>query len=183
MIETPRLRLRAFVPSDWKDIKSVLSDPEANHYVHSPTWSKQKLRPWFDRCIENSKQQDPDVDNWAIVLKDSGTVIGWFGIIRPDKPVTEKERTLSFTLGRQYWGHGYMVEVLEAIFAYEFTFKGTHRISGACITQDAPLSREMEKAGMVYEGSFLDTDSDGRSVNRHRYAVHQHEYFSTGEQD
>jgi RimJ/RimL family protein N-acetyltransferase len=38
----------------------------------------------------------------------------------------------------------------------------------------------MEKAGMRYEGTFDDTDSEGNRALRHRYAIHANEYRSQG---
>ena len=80
-----------------------------------------------------------------------------------------------------YQGLGYMTEVLEAVFAYEFALNGLNRISGTCEVEDMASIRMMEKAGMTYEETF--PDPKDKPANRRRYAIHQKEYFLQDKQD
>ena len=108
MLETDHLMLCDFLPSDWEDIKALLSDPEVTRYLYFADWTEKQLRSWFDRCIEKSVQSDSGTYNWTISLKDSGTIIGWFGASRPNIPAMDNERTFKCALHRKYWRNGYM---------------------------------------------------------------------------
>jgi len=181
LLETNRLLLRDFVPLDWEAINTVLSDPEVTRYMHFAAWTEEKRREWFDWCIDNSHELNPDVYNWALALKTTGTVIGWLGIGSASHPTMDHERDFGYALDRHAWGHGYMTEALRAVLAFEFEALGTQRIFATCETANRASARVMEKAGMHYEGTFDDTDSEGNQALRHRYAMHTNEYGSRDE--
>jgi [ribosomal protein S5]-alanine N-acetyltransferase len=71
-----------------------------------------------------------------------------------------------------------MTEAVRAVLAYEFEVRGTLRMFATCETGNVGSARVMEKAGMHYEGTFQGTDFEGNWANRHRYALHAHEYRS-----
>jgi len=183
VLETNRLKFSEFTPSDWEEIKALLSNPEVIRYLHFAHWTETQLRAWFDRCIENSAQSTHAAYDFAIHLKDSHSIIGWFGIRKPDKPTTDKERAFTCALHRRYWGNGYMTEALQAIFAYEFTLNGICQITGTCEPENISSAKMMEKVGMTNEGIIFATDPAGKSANRLKYVVHQDEYFATDKKD
>jgi len=177
MLETVRLLLRYFIPSDWHAIHEILSDQEVIRHLQFSTWSEKQLRAWFNQCIETSMQNRPHTHNWVIILKESHTTIGWFSTGEPDITSIKRDWTFQCALHHKYQGFGYMTEVLEAVFAFEFALNGINRISGTCEVEDMASIRMMEKAGMTYEGTYSDADSEDKSINRCRYAIHQKEYF------
>jgi len=63
MLESDRLVLRDFVSTDWDPIDVMLSDPEVTCYMHFAAWTEEKRRAWFEWCIANSQQPNPDVYN------------------------------------------------------------------------------------------------------------------------
>jgi [ribosomal protein S5]-alanine N-acetyltransferase len=178
VLETHRLLLRDFVPFDWDAINMVLSDAEVTRYMHFAYWNEEKRRAWFEECIANSQQPDPDVYNWAISLKDTGKVIGWLGIGSASHPTMERERDFGYVLNRHFWRRGIMTEAVRAVLAYEFEVLGTLRVFATCETGNIGSARVMEKAGMHYEGTVQGMDFEGNWANRHRYALHAHEYRS-----
>lgn len=171
VLTTERLILRDFEPADWGTTNAILSDPEITRYMHFAGWNEEKRREWFEWCIENSQEPNPDVYNWAICLKDTPNVIGWLGIGSPSQPTMEHERDFGYALSPRYWGQGYMTEALEAVLSYEFMMLKTQRIFATCEVSNPASARVMEKAGMRYEGTFDDTDSEGNRALRHRYAI------------
>ena len=64
-----------------------------------------------------------------------------------------------------------MPEALRAVFTYEFTILGTHRIIAECETPNLASARVMQKCGMAYEGTFYDADFEGNWANRYRYSI------------
>lgn len=175
-LATKRLILRDFVPPDWAALSAFLSDPDVTHFMHFANYSEADLRDWFDGCLENSQSERQTAYNWAIVLKASEKLIGWFGIGGPSKPSMPGERDFGFALNKQFWGNGYMTEALQAVLAYEFEHLETKRIFATCETENTASARVMQKAGMQYEGTFYEADFEGNEANRHQYAISRGEF-------
>ena len=72
--------LRAFLPDDWAALNAVLSDTEAMEHMHFRSWNDEQRRTWFDECLAAGQHSSPDGMSWAVERKDTGEVIGWFGI-------------------------------------------------------------------------------------------------------
>jgi ribosomal-protein-alanine N-acetyltransferase len=178
VLETDRLILHDFSPPDWEAINAILSDPEVTRYMHFASWNEEKRHAWFEWCITNSQQSNPDADNWAISLKDTGNVVGWLGVGSASHPTMDHERDFGYVLNRHFWGQGYMTEALRAVLSYEFEVLGTLRIFATCEIPNIASVRVMDKAGMHCEGTFTGADFEGNWANRHRYAIHLHEYHS-----
>jgi ribosomal-protein-alanine N-acetyltransferase len=119
-IETKRLILRAFAENDLEDFyeyASVEGVGERAGWKHHE--SIEESREILGRFIEN------DID-FAICLKESGKVIGSFGINEyglEDK-LTEfdgyRGREIGFVLSKEYWGMGLMPEAVKGVMSYLF---------------------------------------------------------------
>ena len=119
-IETERLILRAFCENDLEDFyeyASVDGVGERAGWKHHE--SIEESREILSRFIEK------DID-FAICLKESGKVVGSFGINEyglEDK-LTEfdgyRGREIGFVLAKDYWGRGLMPEAVNAVMDYLF---------------------------------------------------------------
>ena len=119
-IETERLILRPFRESDLADFyeyASVEGVGERAGWKHHE--SIEESREILSKFIEK------DID-FAICLKESGKVIGSFGINEyglEDK-LTEfdgyRGREIGFVLSKDYWGRGLMPEAVSAVMNYLF---------------------------------------------------------------
>lgn len=170
-LETERLILRDFVLTDWNALNSIVSDPSVTRFMHFAFWDEAKRREWLTWMVEDSRNPQRDVYNWAITLRSNGLLIGWFGIGSSDHPAEQDSRSCGYALHHHYWGQGYMPEVMQAVFTYEFTILGTRRITAKCDTQNTASARVMQKCGMKYEGTFYEPDFEGIWSNRHHYAI------------
>ena len=177
-LETPRLILRQFAPGDWDAVHTMLSDPETTRYMHFAIFTDVERRQWFDRCVANEHQPDDDEDAlyWAIARKDSGHVIGWFGIGTSSDAAIPGERRFGYLLDRACWNQGYMTEALRAVLACEFGARGAPRLRAQCDATNLASARVMEKAGMRREKTVFDLDSEGNRVQQHHYAITKAEY-------
>lgn len=175
-LEADRLILRPFSRGDWEAIDAVLSDPEVTRYMHFASWDRGRRRGWFDRCVARGLRPDTDTHERAIVLKDTGGVIGWFGIGPAVRPAAERERDFGLALDRRCWGRGYMTEALRAVLAHEFEVLGTRRVFATCEVPNGASARVMEKAGMRYRGTFHGPDFEGNRADCRHYAIHAHEF-------
>jgi ribosomal-protein-alanine N-acetyltransferase len=177
-LETPRLVLRQFAPSDWDAVKTMLSDPETTRYMHFATFTADERRQWFDRCVANEHQPDDDEDAlyWAIARKDSGHMIGWFGIGTSSDAAVPGERRFGYLLNRACWNSGFMTEALRAVLACEFRTRGAPLLRATCNVDNQASARVMEKVGMRREKTAFDADVEGKWAQQHHYAITKAEY-------
>lgn len=126
---------------------------------------------WVDTALEIAEQSNPDGIAWAIERKDTGEVIGWFGISNPVDPANTYNVDFEYALARAHWNQGYMTEVLRGIFAYEFDTLGVPQLSANCCAANIGSARAMEKAGMRRTKSDYSADFEGNWCHRHHYRI------------
>ena len=149
-IETHRLILRPFCIEDADDMFSNwASDPEVTRFLTWPAHpntdvTRMILKDWI------SRYEDGGFFNWAIALKESGSVIGNISVVRLEEAIEEAE--IGYCMGRAYWGRGIMPEALRAVMDYLFDTVGVNRIMAGYDVNNPKSGRVMEKAGMQREG-------------------------------
>ena len=120
VIETERLILRKFEAGDLRDFYEYASVPGVGEMAgwshHESVEESQKILTVF---IEENK-------TFAIVLKESGRVIGSLGVEKygMEEVLTEfygyKGREIGYVLGKNYWGKGLMPEAVKAVIDHLF---------------------------------------------------------------
>jgi [ribosomal protein S5]-alanine N-acetyltransferase len=171
-IETKQLVIRDFDAMDWDAINTILSDPFVTEHMHYATWTEAQRQEWFNWCLTNNHEPQPDVYSWAIVEKTTMHTIGWFGIGAASHPNIVGERSFGYFLARDRWGRGYMTEALKAILEYEFTTLGASYISASCRTVNPASASVMEKAGMQHIKIAIEDDGNGNDVECHFYGIY-----------
>jgi RimJ/RimL family protein N-acetyltransferase len=149
MLETARLVLRKPVMDDADAIfTTYASDPAATRYVSFRTHrSPAEARGYVQQCTAGWAGSGPFT--WAIVLRESGRLAGMIDI-RPQNHRVE----LGYILGREYWGRGYMTEVVRAVSDWALAQPEVHRVWAVCDVDNLASARVMEKAGMAREGTL-----------------------------
>lgn len=171
-LTTSRLILRAFVLDDWEAIAALLVDAEAMQHMHFRFWTETQRRAWFDDIVANT----PDSFEWVIEQKCTGEVIGWFGIGTSANPTNARDISFGYALSRIHWGHGYMTEAMEAVFAYQFEILGVPRLQAVCGVTNPASARVMEKCGMRRVTTEYGADFEGNWSHRHIYAITETDY-------
>jgi len=156
----------------------MLADAESSRFMHFATWTEDQRRQWFNGCVTNVPQPPDDVDAfyWAITRKDSGAVIGWFGIGTSSDAAVPGERSFGYVLERTYWNQGYMTEALNAVLAYEFGTRSTPRLRATCDVGNPASARVMAKVGMQLEKTVFDANFEGNGAKQHHYAITRAKY-------
>lgn len=174
-LKTPRLTLRPFTPGDWDAVSTMLSDPLIIRYMHFVTWAADQRRQWFDWCLSNEQQPDPEALNWAITPNNSGTVVGLFHIqpSEDNDASVPGERSFGYLLDRAVWNRGYMTESVRAVLSYEFETRGTPQARATCHVANPASARVMEKVGMRREKTEFDPNFAGTSAQWHHYVITQ----------
>jgi RimJ/RimL family protein N-acetyltransferase len=147
ILETSRLLLREFVPHDADALAAVLGDPVAMQYYPAP-FDRAEIDHWIRR--NRARYFDPGFGLWAILLKDSGELIGDCGCY-----VREVEGEFEFEMGWHVrcdlWGRGYATEAAQSCLEYAFLSLGTEQVIALVRPENVGSCRVAEKIGMKCE--------------------------------
>lgn len=153
---TDRLVLRAWRDSDAETLYKYASDPEVGPRAG---WSPHK-------SLEESREIIRTVFNndttWAIVLKETGEVIGAIGYgpsCDCGLPAREGEPTVGYWVARPYWNRGYCTEALGLMIRNIKIDTGLDSLISGHFIDNPASGRVMEKCGFVPTGEecFDDT--------------------------
>ena len=151
VVETERLILRKMRMSDAAGVHRYAKDPEvARHVLWEAHRSLWETRAYIRFLLYQYRNGDPG--SWAIVLRESGKVIGTIGYMNysPDNATVE----VGYSLSREHWGKGLMTEALRAVIGESFRVLQLHRIEAMHFTDNPASGRVMEKCGMRKEGEL-----------------------------
>lgn len=152
-IGTKRLCLRQWRQDDAIPFIKVINQPHIQQWL--PDWHapEEWIAGWIDRVREHDETSDPlqAFMSWAIVLRDSGRLIGQINLGGDDfdgnKPGT------GYFLSADYLGRGYMTEAVSALTGYAFE-RWNYPEIGALVQPDNRASvRVIEKSGFRFVGT------------------------------
>jgi len=152
-METARLILRPWQEDDAEELyfyaKDPLVGPAAGWPVHT--------------SVENSKEIIRGVlsapETYAVVLKETGKIIGSVGIMRKDNcsaPLDENQAEIGYWVGRPHWGNGYIPEAVERLLDRCFFQFNCTGVWCAYFDGNAKSARVQEKCGFIYHHSRQD---------------------------
>ena len=105
-LETKRLVLREYVPEDFEALYSILSDSETMQHYPKP-FDEDKVRYWIEWNIENYRVFGFGL--WAVVLKETGELIGDCGITMQNIGGKIKPE-IGYHIRKDQWRRGYASE-------------------------------------------------------------------------
>ena len=154
LLETRRLRLRAFDMSDADRLVELDSDPEVMRYISKglPTPRDVIVDKVLPAWLEFYSQPRP-IGFWAIELRQSGEFLGWFHL-RPDR-MSPPELELGYRLVRRAWGQGVASEGCRALLAAAFEDPGCAPVSARTLVMNLASQRVMQKCGLSFEEHFV----------------------------
>lgn len=155
-LETPRLALRRFTPSDVDNLVELDSDPAVMRYINGgrPT-PREEIETEVVPAFLGYYQRFPGYGFWAAIEKSTGDFLGWFhfrpppGDGEPDKP------ELGYRLRASAWGRGYATEGSRALIDKGFISYGVSRVFATTMAINVASRRVMEKSGLVYVRTFF----------------------------
>ncbi len=149
-LETPRLLLREFELSDADALEGILGDPVAMQYYPAP-FPRPEIEQWIGR--NQARYRDCGFGIWAMLLKDSGELIGDCGCFlrELDELGGNAEFELAWHVRRDLWGRGYATEAAQHCIDYAFSSLGAQRIIAMVRPENQSSCRVAEKNGMVCE--------------------------------
>lgn len=169
VLETERLRLRAFAFSDAPEVKRLAGD------VRIAEMTGQVPHPYEDGMAEawilghgDALARDEGA-TFAVTTKDDGHLVGAMGlaIVR-----AHRRAQLGYWIGAPYWGRGYATEAGAAVLDYAFGPLALHRVAATHFTRNPASCRVMEKLRMRVEGIVRDQFlKDGRYQDLELHAI------------
>ena len=166
IVETDRLVIRLFSLSDAGAMHSIFGDPEVMRFgdgVQTVEW----VQEWLRSCLENYRQKSR-IGPWAVIEKNSESVIGYCGLFYFPDVCGQPETELGYRLARRHWGRGYATEAARAVLNYAFNTLHLPRLIAIIDPQNVRSIRVVEKLGMHYEKDVM---FKGYTHPDHVYAI------------
>jgi [ribosomal protein S5]-alanine N-acetyltransferase len=165
--------LRTATPSDFGpvigDDRVLLRTPQMSDF---PAWaqlraeSRSFLTPWeplwaidelsrasFRRRIRHYLRDLREDIGYALFIfcAETGALVGGLTLCNVRRGVTQAA-TLGYWVGQRYARQGYMTGAVRAVIPFVFDSLELHRLEAACLPNNAPSKRLLEKTGFKREG-------------------------------
>lgn len=145
IFETERLYLRELNQSDFNSLCKILQDDETM-YAYEGAFSDQEVQEWLDRQLSRYRQYGFGL--WAVVLKETGEVIGQCGLtMQPWK--NEELLEIGYLFQRQFWHNGYATEAASACKKYAFEVLKADEVCSIIRDTNLPSQKVAERNGMT----------------------------------
>jgi RimJ/RimL family protein N-acetyltransferase len=173
-IETDRLLLRMFSRDDLDDLSRIYADIEVMRYLSGHPLTREETAGWLNYFVAG--WEDYGFGWWAVVLKESGELIGHCGLqfihVTPEIEVT-------YGLAAAHWLKGLASEAARACLRYGFEQLKLARIFALADPGNTRSHRVMERVGMKYDRTeyYKDDLFEGDLIY---YVISRHEYRHDG---
>lgn len=155
MINTERLFIRTFRPSDAEDVFEWRSDPEVNRFMPYPCDGnveevRQRIEEWIT-----------DNDKYAIVLKETDKVIGDISLEWSEK---DSAYEIGYNINRGFWRNGYATEAVRGILDWAYKELSARDFTAFYAKENGASGRVLEKCGFAREYTGQYSRDNGKKV-------------------
>ena len=178
-LETARLRLRTWRPSDLDPFAALNADSEVMQHFPS-TLSREETAAMISRIEAHFETHGYGF--WVAELPHRAPFIGMIGLAVPSfetsfTPCVE----IGWRLARPWWGQGLATEGARAALAYGFEHLALPEIVSFTVPGNTRSRRVMEKLGFHYSGEFEHPRVEaGHALRRHvLYRLSRAEWTAT----
>lgn len=169
-LETARLLLRAWRLEDASDMYEYASSPTVGP---AAGWAVHQSLLESESVIRRFLQSE---DTWAVVLKETGKVIGSLGLHRKTDMHGETARELGYVLSPLYEGRGLMTEACLEVLRYAFEELREPFVTVNHFHGNDKSRRVIEKCGFAYQGDIDYVTHDGRVMPSRHYRLDEDTY-------
>lgn len=146
MIETERLLIRRFKPSDAADLFEYLSLPETYRFEPGDPIT-------MDEAADLAAERSETENFLAVVVKASGKMIGHL-YFEQRQPPEFRTWEIGYIFNPSFQCMGYASEASAALVNYAFANLHPHRIMARCDQKNPASWKLLEKIGFTREGAF-----------------------------
>ena len=174
VLETPRLRIRAFRDTDLEDMAVIHGDDETTFHLPTATWRTEDDRQaWLKRV----RMHVLGGAGCQLVLEDreSGRVVGACVVFRHDEGSARAE--VGYVLGRSHWGRGLMAEALRTVVGHAFGPWALRRLEAEVNPENARSVKVLLSLGFTPEGLLRQRwTAKGRTYDTRIFGLLRHEW-------
>jgi len=145
-LETERLILRTWMPSDAPALAAIYGDPETMKYILSGTKTLEQTRRAIDEMIEAHERDGCSM--WPVVLKESSALIGTCGLMKTEQP---RVLEIGFAFAPEARGKGYALEAGAGVLAFAFEQLGAESVIALVSPFNAPCVTLINRLGMQFD--------------------------------
>lgn len=128
IFETERLTLREIDRSDFNGLYEMFTDPDVMKYI-ADIKTEDSTHEWIN--LAQISYREKGYGPWAVILKDSRTLIGYCGIYLQEYIDGNNEVELLYGLKKEYWHMGFATEAAQATIIFARDTFSPDRISSA----------------------------------------------------
>ena len=157
ILETERLIVREMTKEDFPALTDMLYD-ERVMYAYAHTFSEDEAQAWLYNQLRRYKEDGFGL--WAVILKETGKMIGQCGITKqriPEKEVLE----VGYLFSADYWHKGFATEAAIACKNYAFKNLGANEVYSIIRDNNYASQNVAKRNGMKEVGRF----------NKHYYGI------------
>jgi RimJ/RimL family protein N-acetyltransferase len=151
ILETDRLLLREMTGSDFPALCKILLDEEVMT-AYEGAFSLEEAQAWLDRQLERYKETGFGL--WAVVLKETGDMIGQCGLTLQDTPGGQVLE-IGYLFQKAYWKRGYATEAAFACRDYAFTSLNAEEVYSIIRDTNTPSQNVAKRIGMTSISRFV----------------------------
>lgn len=151
VITTARLVLREMTMGDLPAMRAIVQD-EQTMYAWGHAWSEEETVAGLEKQLR--AYQENGYGRWAVVLKETGIVIGMCGLLWWE---TDKDRVpeIGYLFNRAYWHNGYAAEAAIACKRYAFDTLGFDEVYSLVKDTNYPSMNVAIRMGMRVRGRYV----------------------------
>ena len=151
ILETERLLLREMTQDDLPALQGILQDEETM-YAYNGAFDEAETQAWLDRQLSRYAQYGFGL--WAVVLKESGGMIGQCGLtMQPWRG--DEVLEVGYLFNRAFWHHGYATEAACGCMEYAFDRLGAREVCSIIRETNLPSRRVAERNGMTMRDTWV----------------------------
>lgn len=148
-IDTKRLTLRWFAPSDAQALFAIFSDPAVVRYWSSPEWEDiSHAQAMIEETLVSYSSGEGV--RLAVILKETGELVGQINLHHMFH--SNRRCEVGYALARAHWGKGYVTEALEAALGYAFDTLKLNRIEADIDPRNEVSEKVLKRMGFSDEG-------------------------------
>jgi RimJ/RimL family protein N-acetyltransferase len=152
ILQTELLLLREMAGADAEYLVRLGQNPNVTRYLPDPppTGIDEAVRLLGTVVLPQYANR---IGRWAVILRDTGTFIGWCGLTYY---ADVNEYDLGYRYIEEHWGRGYATEAAQAVLQYGIERLSSARIVGKAIVGNAGLRRVLENIGLAFESYVVE---------------------------
>lgn len=151
ILETGRLMLRQMDENDYEALCLILQDKEVM-YAYEHAFDGAEVREWLARQTERYRRNGFGL--WAVILKESGEMIGQCGITMQDIGGGEVQE-VGYLFRRACWHKGYALEAALACREYAFETLKAEAVYSIIRDNNFASQRVAERGSMKRCGEIM----------------------------